>query len=218
MSDSFTPSDRSRVKRAHLRAHYDKDAVYGVVDSTIMCHIAYAIDGQPYCTPTIHWRKGDRVYFHGSSASKMLRGVKEGMPICLTVAHLDGLVVARSGMHCSANYRSAMLFGNAHAVEGDAETDEALADLVEGMLPGRWADMREPNDQERKATTVCYMDIEEAVTKIRDGGPIDDEEDYALPHWAGVIPVRTVIDAPIDDELLADGIEKPAYLSAFKVG
>jgi nitroimidazol reductase NimA-like FMN-containing flavoprotein (pyridoxamine 5'-phosphate oxidase superfamily) len=218
MSESFVPGTRSKIKRVHHRGHYDKETVFSVVDSTPFCHLAYVVDGQPYCTPTLQWRKGERIYFHGSSASRMLRTVKNGLPVCVTVSHLDGLVVARSGFHCSVNYRSAMLFGNAHPVEDRDEAEAALADFVDGLLPGRWADMREPTDQEMKATTVCYMDIEEAAAKIREGGPIDDEEDYELPHWAGVIPIRTMIDPPLDDDRLSPGIAKPDYLAQFKVG
>ena len=212
MSDSFSPGVRSRAKRVHERAHYDRESIYGVLDAGCLCHVGYVIDGQPYVTPTIHWREGDQVYFHGSSASRMLRTVKQGIPVCLTVSFMDGLVLARSGFHCSVNYRSAMLFGQAEAVEDEAEKLAALKTLVDGLLPGHWPEMRAPNEQEMKATTVCRLNIEEASAKIRTGPPKDDEEDYALACWAGVVPMRTVIDPPIRDPRLNDEIADPDYL------
>jgi nitroimidazol reductase NimA-like FMN-containing flavoprotein (pyridoxamine 5'-phosphate oxidase superfamily) len=218
MSESFTPTERSQVRRAHQRGHYDRETLYSVLDAGMICHVGYVIAGQPYVTPTIYWRDGDDIYFHGSSASRMLRQVKEGIPVCLTVSHLDGLVVARSGFHCSANYRSAMLFGTAVAIEERAEMDRVLKDFVEGLLPGHWDQMRAPNEPEMKGTTVCRMKVEEASAKIRTGPPIDDEEDYALDCWAGVLPIKTVIGAPERDPRLSDGIKEPDYLTAFKLG
>ncbi len=217
MPDSFTPSDRSRVKRMHERAAYDQKSVHAVVDAGLLCHVGYVIDGQPYVTPTFHWREGDKVYWHGSSASRMVRVTKEGIPVCLTVTHLDGLVMARSGMHHSANYRAAMLFGTAHAVTDPEYKMAALKAFVDRMAAGRWDDVRPPNPQEFKATTVLAMTIEEASVKVRTGGPVDDEEDYALDCWAGVVPVRTVLGTPESDNRLRDGIVPPDYLNSIQL-
>jgi len=218
MSESYTPSERSRVRRVHQRGHYDRETLHAVLDAGMICHVGYVIDGQPYVTPTIYWRDGDDVYFHGSSASRMLRQVRDGIPVCLTVTHVDALVVARSGFHCSANYRSAMLFGTAVEVTDEAEKDRVLKDFVEGLLPGHWANMRPPTTQEMKGTIVCRMSVEEASAKIRTGPPVDDEEDYALDCWAGELPITTTIGAPVRDPRLPDGITEPDYLASFKLG
>ena len=218
MPDGYTPSERTRVKRLHERGHYDHETVHAVIDAATFCHVGYVIDGQPYVTPTLHWRVGTRLYWHGSSASRMLRTVKEGVPACVTVALMDGLVLARSGFHCSVNYRSAMAFGTAQAITDDDEKVNVLEEFVEGLVPGHWAEMRPPNAQEIKATTVVGMEIDEASAKIRTGPPADDEEDYALPCWAGVIPVTQTIGAPIPDPRLTPGIEPPDYLAKFQVG
>lgn len=209
MNDAYTPSERSRVRRVHDRGSYDKAALHAVLDAGMLCHVGYVIDGQPYVTPTFQWREGDDVFFHGSSASRMLRTVKQGQPVCLTVSFLDGLVLARSGFHCSVNYRSAMLYGTARAVEDEARKELHLKRFIEGLMPGRWDDMRPPTAQEIKATTVCQMAIEEASVKVRTGPLKDDEEDYALDCWAGVIPIRQVVGAPEPDPRLAEGIAMP---------
>ncbi len=218
MPDGYPHSERSRVKRLHQRGHYDHETVHAVIDAATFCHVGYVIDGQPYVTPTLHWRAGTRLYWHGSSASRMLRTVKEGVPACVTVALMDGLVLARSGFHCSVNYRSAMAFGTARAITDDDEKVAALEEFVEGIVPGHWAEMRPPNAQEIKATTVVGMDIDEAAAKIRTGPPADDEEDYALPCWAGVLPVTQTVGAPIPDPRLTPGIAPPDYLARFRVG
>ena len=209
MTDDFTPTERSRARRVHQRASYDRAALNAVLDASMLCHLGYVIDGQPYVTPTFQWREGDHVYFHGSSASRMLRTVQDGLPVCLTVSLLDGLVLARSGFHCSVNYRSAMLFGRARAVTDEEAKTARLEAFIEGLMPGRWADMRLPNAQEMKATTVCELSIEEASVKIRTGPPVDDEEDYALDCWAGVIPIRQVAGDPVPDPRLRPGIALP---------
>lgn len=209
MNDVFTPGERSRARRLHERASYDRPSLNAVLDAAVLCHVGYVIDGQPYVTPTIQWREGDNVYFHGSSASRMLRTVKTGLPVCLTVSMLDGLVLARSGFHCSVNYRSAMLFGTAHAVDDEVEKTARLRAFVDGLVPGRWDDMRPPTTQEMKATTVCRLDIEEASVKVRTGPPKDDEEDYALDCWAGVIPVHQTVGPLEPDPLLRDDVALP---------
>jgi nitroimidazol reductase NimA-like FMN-containing flavoprotein (pyridoxamine 5'-phosphate oxidase superfamily) len=195
MTDSFKPSARSKVKRLPKRGHYDRATVYAVLDAGFICHVGYAIDGQPYVTPTAYWREGDAVYWHGSSASRMLRALETGADCCLTVTHLDGLVLARSAFHHSLNFRSAMLFGKAHKIEDPKDKMARLEAFVERLYPGRWQELRPVNAKELKATTVLGMHLEEASAKIRSGGPVDDEADYALPIWAGVIPVRSVAGA-----------------------
>jgi len=214
----FTPSGRSRVKRLNQRAAYDKATVYGVLDQGLICHVAYVIEDQPYITPTAYWREGDRVLWHGSSASRMLRTVKEKVPVSLNVSFFDGLVLARSGFHHSINYRSVTLFGRAEALTGEAEKLAALEAFTERVIPGRWPELRAPTSQEIKATTVVWMEIEEASAKIRTGPPADDEEDYALPIWAGVVPLGTVIGEPIPDPRLDAAIAPPAYLKDFHFG
>lgn len=214
----FTPSGRSRVKRLNQRAAYDKATVYGVLDQGLICHVAYVIEDQPHITPTAYWREGDRVLWHGSSASRMLRTVKEKVPVSLNVSFFDGLVLARSGFHHSINYRSVTLFGRAEALTGEAEKLAALEAFTERVTPGRWPELRAPTSQEVKATTVVWMEIEEASAKIRTGPPADDEEDYALPIWAGVVPLGTVIGEPIPDPRLDAAIAPPAYLKDFRFG
>ena len=211
------PSDRVRIKRLPKRGHYDAPTLYGVLDAGLIAHVGYVIEGQPYVTPTAYWRHGDRVYWHGSSASRMLRTVKDGIPVCLAVTHLDGLVLARSGFHHSINYRSAMIFGRASLIEGE-EKERALDAFVDRLMPGRKEELRPPNDQEIKATKVVGMTIEEASAKIRNGPPGDDEEDYALPVWAGVVPIRQLVGALEADPLLTPGTPVSAHLAPWRDG
>ncbi len=213
---AFTPGPRSRVKRLHQRASYDRAAVHGVLDAGLICHVGYVLEGQPYVTPTAYWREGERRYWHGSSASRMLRTVKTGVPVCLTVALFDGLVLARSGFHSSINYRSVTAFGTAKALTGEAEKLAALEAFSERITPGRWDELRAPTKQEMKATTVVSMTIEEAAAKIRTGPPADDDEDLGLDVWAGVLPVGSHLEAPLDAPDLKPGLTAPAYLQAFR--
>ena len=213
MTKAFVPSARSKVRRLPQRGHYDRATVYAVLDAGFICHVGYSIDGQPYVTPTTYWREGDAVYWHGSSASRMLRTLETGADCCLTVTHLDGLVLARSAFHHSLNFRSAMLFGKAYKIEGAAEKLAKLETFVERLYPGRWPELRPVNAKELKSTTVLGMHIDEASAKIRSGGPVDDEPDYALPIWAGVIPVHGATGAPVDDERLTDGAKMRAALA-----
>ena len=205
----FTPTARSRVKRLPKRAHYDRETIYGILDAAFVCHIGYVIDRQPYVTPTAYWREGDAVYWHGSSKSRMLLTMETRPGICLTVTILDALVVARSGFHKSVNYRSAMLYGKPYKVEEPAEKLAKMEAFVERLYPGRWRELRPVNRQELKATTVLGMHIEEASAKVRTGPPVDDEPDYALPIWGGVIPLRQVLGEPVDDGRLAPGAGAP---------
>jgi uncharacterized protein len=218
VSEPFPTTDRNRVKRMHERGSTDRAAVFAVLDAGLLCHVAYVLDGQPYCTPTIHWREGDVLYWHGSSASRMLRHLKAGTPACLTVSHLDGLVLARSGFNHSANYRSAMCFGTARIVDDPEEKTAALLGIVNRFYPGRADDLRPISSQESKATTVVGMRIEEAAAKVRAKGVADDEEDYDHPVWAGVIPVRTVIGADQPCPRLQPGIARPEGLSSYREG
>lgn len=212
---AFPVTERNRVKRLNKRAGYDRDTVHAVLDAGMLCHVAYVIDGQPFCTPTLHWREGDRLYWHGSSASRMLRQLKLGAPVCLTVSHLDGLVLARSGFNHSANYRSVMCFGTARIVDDVEEKARALKSVIERFYPGRSETLRPDQAQEVKATMVIGMEIDEASVKIRDSQVGDDEADLDLPIWAGVIPVRTVLGSPETGPLVPSGIDVPAHLSIY---
>jgi uncharacterized protein len=217
-AETFPVTDRNRVKRLHERGSYDRAAVFAILDAGLLCHVAYVLDGQPYCTPTIHWREGDHLYWHGSSASRMLRHLREGAPACLTVSHLDGLVLARTGFHHSANYRSAMCFGTARIIDDPDEKARALRGVVDRLYPGRAADLRPTNAQEMKAATVIGMRIEQASAKVRAKGVADDEEDYDHPVWAGVIPVRTIIRADEPCPRLMPGMARPDNLSTYRDG
>jgi len=212
-------TDRSRVKRMHERGRYDFDTVAGILDAGFLCHVGYVIEGRPYVTPTSYWREGDRVYWHGSSASRMLRSAQGETDVCLTVSHVDGLVLARSAFHHSINYRAVMLFGKAHKVEDPAHKLQALENFVERMTPGRWALLRPATEQELKATTVMFMQIDEGSAKLRRGNPVDDDEDYAWPVWAGVVPVSTVAGAPADDgRVLKDAPGHPSSADFQHIG
>ncbi|HVA37502.1 MAG TPA: pyridoxamine 5'-phosphate oxidase family protein [Candidatus Dormibacteraeota bacterium] len=215
---SSAPSPRIRLQRKPDRGLYERAEIDAILDAGLICHVGYVIDGQPFVTPTSHWRVGGRVYWHGSSASRMLRRLAEGLPACLTVTHLDGIVLARSGYHHSMNYRSVMALGTARAVEDPEEKEHALRDFMERLAPGRWDEVRPPTDGERKATTVVWMDLDEASAKVRIGPPGDDEADYALDCWAGVVPVSVVAGRPEADPRLRPGIPEPAYLRTMRVG
>jgi len=216
--NAYSPTARSKVKRLHERGRYDRDTVYAILDAAMMAHIAYVIDGQPYVTPTAFWRDGDVLYWHGSSASRMLRTQSAGIPVCVTVTHLDGLVLARSGFHHSINYRSVMAFGKARKVEDIDEKRRELNRFIDRIYPGRNDTMRGIEDQELKATTLLAMEIEEASAKVRVGPPKDDEPDYALDVWAGVIPIAQVMGAAVPDPLLKQGVAWPEHLRLFKDG
>jgi hypothetical protein len=214
----FQPTPRTRVKRLHEKARYDREAVHAILDAGLVCHVGYVIEGQPYVTPTAYWRQGERVYWHGSSASRMLRALKGGIPCCFTVSLLDSLRLARSGFHSSIGYRSVMAYGQCRPVEGEAEKLRVLEDFSERLTPGRWADLRPSSSQEVKATTILWLPLEEAVAKVSGGPPEDDEADYALDVWAGVLPITTCIGAPEPDPRLKPGIAPPDHLAAFRLG
>ena len=199
LPNNFVPTPRSRTRRHPERAHYDRATVYAILDAALLCHIGYVIDEKPYVTPTLFWRHGDRLFWHGSSASRMLRMQRTGIPVCVTVSHLDGLVVARSAFRHSLNYRSVMVFGTAMPVADDAEKEAGLNAFIERLYPGRTELMRAILPQELKATSLIGVTIEEASAKIRNDGPLDLEADYDANCWAGTIPIVQCIGAPAPD-------------------
>jgi nitroimidazol reductase NimA-like FMN-containing flavoprotein (pyridoxamine 5'-phosphate oxidase superfamily) len=217
-SEEYPVNETNRVKRRHDRGFYDHSTVHALLDAAVLCHVSYVIDGQPYCTPTLFWREGSRLYWHGSSASRMLRNLSEGEPTCLTVTHLDSLVLARCGFNHSADYRSVMAFGRARLLDDQAEKEHALVMMVDRFFPRRTAQLRASTKQEIKATSVVYMDIEKASAKIRARGVVDDDEDYLLPIYAERIPVRTVLGAPEPCPRLLAGVTRPEELSPYRYG
>lgn len=209
------PSVRTRVVREPQRAVYDREAAYEILDEAFICHVGFVVDGQPFVIPTGFGRAGDNLYIHGSAASRMLRNLDEGVPVCVTVTLLDGLVLARSIFNHSMNYRSVVVLGVARAVTDEAEKLEALRLLSEHILPGRWAESRQPNEKELKATLVMKLPITEFSAKVRQGPPLDDEEDYAFPTWAGVIPLQIVAGAAVSDPTLDPGVAVPAHVRGY---
>src|SRR5579863_7376539 len=205
MAQPTAPSARTRLVREADRAVYDRAAAYQILDEGFICHVGFVVDGQPFVIPTGYGRVGDNLYIHGSAASRMLRRVDEGVAVCVTVTLLEGLVLARSIFNHSMNYRSVVILGTAVAVTDAKEKLEALRLLSEHILPGRWAESRQPNEKELKATLVMRLPIEEFSAKVRQGPPVDDEEDYAFPTWAGVIPLEMVAGKPVGDERLLAG-------------
>jgi hypothetical protein len=208
----FIKTERNQVRRLPKRGAYDKAAIYQIVDEALICHVGFVEEGHPFVLPTIHARLDDTLILHGAKASRMLKHIEAGHPVCVTVTLVDGLVLARSVFHHSINYRSAVLFGTGSVIEDEAEKRRALEAVTEHIMPGRWADARQPNPQELKATTVVKIPIESASAKIRVGPPGDEEEDYALPIWAGVLPIVQQTLPPIADPSLADGIPLPDYV------
>jgi nitroimidazol reductase NimA-like FMN-containing flavoprotein (pyridoxamine 5'-phosphate oxidase superfamily) len=211
------PTERTRLRRLHQRGSHEREVIHAILDAMPLCHVGYVIEGRPVVTPTFQWREGDRVYWHGSAASRALRA-SEGTEVCLTVSLLDGLVLARSAFHHSANYRSVMIFGRATRVVDPELKVERLRRFVETLHPGRWETLRPIKEQELKATTVLSLPIEEASAKIRSGGPVDDEGDYALPIWAGVLPLRYARDVPQPDPRNLPGVVEPGHLRTLGIG
>ncbi len=211
MSQPYTPTKRTRLVREADRAVYDREAAYHILDEGFLCHVGFVIEGQPFVIPTSYGRHGDRLYIHGSSASRMLRQLKEGVAVCVTVTLIDGLVLARSIFNHSMNYRSVVILGKATLIDDPVEKIEALRLLSEHIIPGRWADSRQPNERELKATSVLRLPIEEFSSKVRTGPVVDDEEDYSFPVWAGVVPLEMKAGTPIDDSRLIDGLAVPEY-------
>jgi nitroimidazol reductase NimA-like FMN-containing flavoprotein (pyridoxamine 5'-phosphate oxidase superfamily) len=195
---------------------YDRATAHQILDEGFICHVGFVLDGQPFVIPTSYGRSGDNLYIHGSAASRMLRGLDKGIPVCLTVTLLDGLVLARSVFNHSMNYRSVVVLGTASAVEEREEKLAALRALAEHIIPGRWDDARQPNERELKATLVMRLPIEEFSCKVRTGPPMDDEEDYSFPTWAGVVPLETIARPGIADERCDPAMTLPEYARDYK--
>ena len=211
-SEQLSITERTRVKRGHKRASFDRKTLYEILDATLLCHVGYLRDGKPAVIPTVQWREGDHIYWHGSSASRALKNAVDE-DVCLSVTHLDGLILARSAFHHSVNYRSAVIYGKATKVTDPDIKAEKLQNMVEKIMPGRWPHLRPMTATEVKATMVLSMPIEEASAKIRTGGPIDDDEDYELPIWAGIVPIHGVMGQVEADPRNLDGLEIPEHVS-----
>jgi uncharacterized protein len=215
MIDNPMPTQRTRVIREPDRGVYDRETVYRILDEGFLCHVGFSVDGQPFVIPTSYGRNDSNLYIHGSAASRMLRQMKAGVPVCVTVTLLDGLVLARSVFNHSMNYRSVVVLGKATLVDDPAEKLAALRILSEHIIPGRWDDARQPNERELKATSVLRVSIEEFSAKVRTGPPIDDEEDYSFPTWAGVIPLETTVGTPVNDPRVNPGHSMPRYVQGY---
>ena len=216
MSETTPPTERTRVVRESHRGAYDRETIYKILDEGFVCHVGFAVDGQPYVIPTLIARVGDAIYFHGSAASRMLRNISQGLDVCVTVTLTDGFVLARSVFNHSMNYRSVIALGKAILVDAPEEKLEALRAFTEKILPGRWNDARQPNEKELKATSILRLPLTEVSAKIRSGPAEDDAPDYALPVWAGVIPLHLAAAAPIRDERCDAAIPTPAYVAGYK--
>ena len=216
MPENTASSERTRIVREPHRAVYDRQAIYAILDEGFVCHVGFALDGQTYVIPTMYARVGDALYFHGSAASRMLRSLTAGLSVCVTVTLLDGLVLARSVFNHSMNYRSVVALGQAAPVEEPGEKLAALEAFTEKLLPGRWRDARRPNERELKATSILRLPLSEVSAKVRQGDVEDDAEDYALPVWAGVVPLKLVAGRPVPDARLEPAIPTPAYAQKFR--
>jgi hypothetical protein len=214
--ESISPTERTRLVREPQRANYDRETIYKILDEAFVCHVGFSLEGQPYVIPTLLARVGDAIYFHGSAASRMLRNASEGIPVCITVTLTDGFVLARSVFNHSMNYRSVVALGKAVLVDAPEKKLEALHAFTEKILPGRWNDARQPNEKELKSTSILRLPLTEVSAKIRTGPPEDDAPDYALPVWAGVIPLHLTAGAPVRDERCDPAIPTPAYALDYK--
>jgi nitroimidazol reductase NimA-like FMN-containing flavoprotein (pyridoxamine 5'-phosphate oxidase superfamily) len=211
----INPTPRTTLRRLPARGSFDRAAIDAILDEGLVCHVGFAVDGQPFVIPTIYARVGDRLVVHGSAASRMLRTLAAGVPVCVTVTLLDGLVLARSAFHHSMNYRSVVVLGTAREVTGEAEKAAALDAIVEHVLRGRSAQARPPSARELRATSVLALPIEEASAKVRTGPPVDDEEDYASPWWAGVVPLALTPGVPVPDPRLAPDVPLPPNVARY---
>jgi nitroimidazol reductase NimA-like FMN-containing flavoprotein (pyridoxamine 5'-phosphate oxidase superfamily) len=212
---AFSRTRRNKVLRKPQRGHYERDEVYAILDAALVCHVGFVLDGQPYVIPTLHARDGDTLLLHGSSASRMIKHVGAGGAVCVSATLVDGIVLARSVFNHSINYRSVALYGAGQLISDPDEKLAALARFTERMLPGRWDDVRLPNRKEFKATGIVAVPIESASAKVRVGPPLDEPEDLELPIWAGVLPLRQVMDAPVADESVPPGFTMPVYLEEY---
>lgn len=216
MDKEITQTERTRLKRLPKRGHFERDTVNAILDEAFICHVGFVTGGQPFVIPTGFARIGDDLYIHGSAASRMLRSIAGGIDVCVTITLIDGLVLARSAFHHSMNYRSVVILGKAEMVTEADEKNKALEAFTEHVLPGRWAEVRWPTELELKATTVLRLPIEEASAKIRTGDPVDDDEDYAMDVWAGVLPLALKPDEPVADAKLISGPDLPPYVRNYQ--
>jgi nitroimidazol reductase NimA-like FMN-containing flavoprotein (pyridoxamine 5'-phosphate oxidase superfamily) len=213
--EKIPQTQRTTLKRLPKRGSFDRETIAAILDEGFICHVGFVADGKPFVIPTGYARVGDRLIIHGSQASRMLRTLAQGIDVCVTVTLIDGLVLARSAFHHSMNYRSVVIFGRATVIDDPSEKVSALRALSEHMIPGRWDDVREPNEQEMKQTTVLSLLLTEASAKVRTGPPLDDEGDYNRPVWAGVIPLRMIADEPFDDGRIPEKTEIPGYAAEY---
>jgi uncharacterized protein len=216
MPELLPATDRTRVVREANRAVYDRDVIYNILDEGFVCHVGFETDNQPFVIPTMFARVGDDLYFHGSSASRMLRGASAGLPVCVTVTLLDGLILARSVFNHSMNYRSVVALGHATLMDDPTEKIRALQAFTEKLIPGRWKEARQPNEKELKATSILKLPLTEVSAKVRVGGVEDDAEDYSFRVWAGIVPLRLVAEAPVRDERCDSAIPTPDYAANFR--
>jgi uncharacterized protein len=210
------PSERATVKRKPQRGAYDQATIHAILDEGLICHVGFLADGHPCVIPTLYVRLGDHIYLHGSPASRMLQTLQQGVPVSIAVTLVDGLVLARSAMHHSMNYRSVVLFGTASLVDEPGQKLEILRALTEHVIPGRWDNIRQPTPEELRRTLVLSIPIAEASAKIRTGNPIDDEADHELPVWAGVIPLHLAASMPVEDARLRPGIALPSHVRDYR--
>ncbi len=213
---NFDASDRIRIRRAPERGIYDRETIFSIIDEALICHIGFVQGGQPIVIPTIHARDDNGLLIHGATSSRLIRHVQDGKAICVTITILDGLVIARSIYHHSMNYRSVVLFGTGRIVDDPGEKLAGLERLSEHIMPGRWNDARKPNENEFKATAVVSITIDEASAKVRSGPPGEEDEDYQLPIWAGVLPIRQTYKAPENDPRLMSGLMTPEYVTDYE--
>jgi nitroimidazol reductase NimA-like FMN-containing flavoprotein (pyridoxamine 5'-phosphate oxidase superfamily) len=210
--ENFEPTERTTLKRLPKRGNYEREIVNAILDEGFICHVGFVVNNRPFVIPTGYGRAGDNLYIHGSAASRMLRTLREGIDVCVTVTLIDALVLARSAFHHSMNYRSVVIFGRAQVVEDVDEKMKALHVFTDHIMRGRWEESRQPNEKELRATMVLSLPLAEASAKIRTGPPIDDEEDYEIPVWAGELPLHLVTGEAVQDPQLKAGIELPEYI------
>src|SRR6266540_87661 len=211
----FTRTDRNRIKRLPKRGHYDRETIHRILDEALICHVAFVEERQPYVIPTNFARLEDRIVLHGAKASRLLKHIEAGHPICVEATIVDGLVLARSVFHHSMNYRSVIVFGKGQLIQDEQEKLAALQAVTEHLIPGRWREARLPNRKELNATSVVSIKIDEASAKVRVGPPVDEEEDYALPVWAGVLPLQETPLLPVRDEVQSENIPLPDYVARY---
>ena len=214
----FIPTPRTTLKRLPRRGTYEREVVNQILDEGLVCHVGFIQDGHPFVIPTAYGRAGDKLYIHGAKASRMMNALRGGAEVSVTVTLLDGLVLARSAFHHSMNYRSVVIFGKVSAVDDAAEKTEALRCFTEHIVKGRWAEVRRPSKAELDGTTVLSLPLREASAKVRTGPPLDDEEDYRLPVWAGVLQLRTVAGELVPDPRLQSGVGPPEHLQRYRRG